>query len=363
MSQAIWDMFCVTCLMTAGRLLGYAVSMMNEKIFLATNNSGITRASYHQDEWKVKRVISGERVSCLAADPLDPNIIYAGTDGNGVLRSVDCGRTWQPDGMAGQIVKSLAVSPHHPGTLYAGTKPSCVFVTHNSGKDWSELENFRKVRGRRFWLSPAEPPDFRAYVMGLAISPTDPNIVVAGIEFGALVRSQDGGRTWSNHRKGALRDCHTLSFHCKNGNWIYEGGGGGAAISRDSGITWHQPKAGRDRHYGWACAADPERPEVWYMSASPMMSRSLEPAAHVDGKANAYIFRSVGGASWEKLKEGLPQPLNYMAYALLTDPHAPGHLYAGMSNGEIWHTADYGDIWHQLPLNLGGIHRTLIMIA
>jgi hypothetical protein len=71
----------------------------------------------------------------------------------------------------------------------------------------------------------------------------------------------------------------------------------------------------------------------------------------------------VGGASWEKLKEGLPQPLNYMAYALLTDPHAPGHLYAGMSNGEIWHTADYGDIWHQLPLNLGGIHRTLIMIA
>jgi hypothetical protein len=72
--------------------------------------------------------------------------------------------------------------------------------------------------------------------MGLSVSPTDPNVIVAGVEFGALVRSEDGGRTWSNHRKGALRDCHSLTFHATNGNWVYEGGGG-ATVSRDGGLT------------------------------------------------------------------------------------------------------------------------------
>ena len=84
--------------------------------------------------------------------------------------------------------------------------------------------------------------------------------------------------------------------------------------------------------------------------------------AHSDGQAEAYIFRSAGGAAWQKLGGGLPQPLSHMAYALITDPHAPGHLYAGLSNGDVWHSTDYGDMWQQLPFNLKGIHRSLIML-
>jgi photosystem II stability/assembly factor-like uncharacterized protein len=188
-------------------------------------------------------------------------------------------------------------------------------------------------------------------------------VIVAGIEFGAVVLSLDGGRTWSNHRKGALRDCHSLTFNSRNGDWVYEAGGGGAAVSNDGGRTWRRPKAGLDRKYGWACAADPEKPEIWYVSASPMpnpLKGQFEPPAHSDGKANAAIYRTSAGAPWEKLAGGLPASLNYMAYTLLTDPQAPGHLYAGLSNGDVWHTADYGDNWIQLPLNLGRVHYTLI---
>ena len=87
------------------------------------------------------------------------------------------------------------------------------------------------------------------------------------------------------------------------------------------------------------------------------------PAAHIDGKASAFIFRKIGADRWQSLGGGLPQPLDYMAYALLTDPDAPGHLYAGLSNGDVWHSADYGDAWQQLPFNLDGIHRTLIALA
>ena len=191
----------------------------------------------------------------------------------------------------------------------------------------------------------------------IAISPTDAEVLVAGVEFGAVVRSEDGGQTWSNHRKGAIRDCHTLMFHPRNANWVYEAGASlaGAALSRDGGRSWRQPRQGLRRHYGWACAADPERPEIWYLSAGPM-GWTGTPQAHKDGEANAAIYRSAGGAAWERLNGGLPQPMSHLAYGLVTDLAAPGHLYAGLSNGQVWHTANYGDSWEVLPFNLGPFH-------
>ncbi len=219
-----------------------------------------------------------------------------------------------------------------------------------------ESASFKKTR-RWFWFSPAEKP-FTAYVQGITLSPTNPNVMVVGVELGSVVRSTDGGKTWQNHRSGALRDCHSLKFHATNGDWVYEGGGtgAGAAFSRDAGNTWTQVQQGLDRHYGWAAAADPARPDVMYVSVSPGPMK-----AHSADNAQAYIFRSMGGA-WEKLTGGLPQPLDYMPYALLTDRDAPGHLYAGLSNGDIWHTTDYGDHWQQLPVNMGTVWTAMIML-
>jgi len=337
--------------------------MFNNQVLLATNGSGLARATANGDgAWSVEALLGEQKVNCLAADPLNEGVVYAGTQGDGVLRSDDRGQTWMSVGMDGQIVKSLAVSPHETGVLYAGVKPASVFVTRDGGESWTELEAFRHIRGYRFWRSPAEPPDWRAYVSNIAISPTDPQVLVAGVEFGAVVRSEDGGKTWSNHKKGAIRDCHTLIFHPKNGNWVYEAGASltGASLSRDGGETWRKPKKGMKHAYGWACAADPERPEVWYVSAGPY-GRGFEPQAHQDGQADAAIYRSAGGAAWERLNGGLPQPMTHLAYALATDRDAPGHLYAGFSSGEVWHTADYGDSWEKLPFNLGKVYR-MVMI-
>ena len=71
---------------------------------------------------------------------------------------------------------------------------------------------------------------------------------------------------------------------------------------------------------------------------------------------------SSGGAPWERLGGGLPQPLDYMAYALVTDPGAAGHLYAGLASGHVWHSADYGDSWQRLPFQFDGIQRAMIII-
>jgi photosystem II stability/assembly factor-like uncharacterized protein len=335
--------------------------------FLAITGSSLARATFANNQWSVQHLLVGEGLNCLAADPAHPATAYAGTRRQGVLRSTDAGQTWQPAGLAGHDVKALAVSRAEPGVIYAGTRPPALYVSRDGGAQWMELESFRRAR-QWWWLSPAEPPDLTPYVQGLALSPTEPEVILAGIEAGAVLRSADGGQTWQGHRPGALRDCHSITFHATNGDWAYEAGGTGAgvAVSRDGGQNWQQPRAGLDRHYGWAVAADAARPEVWYASLSPMIAwaRPGPPAAHVDGYANAYIFRSVGGAAWHKLGGGLPQPLDYMAYALVTDPfELPGHLYAGLSNGDIWHSTDHGLAWTQLPLNVKAIRRTLIALA
>lgn len=337
---------------------------MHTKTFIATTGGGLTRAVGSSDgNWQVDFLLEDQDVRCLAVDPHSPGVVYAGTQGKGVLLSKDGGATWEAGGMDGMVVKSIAPSPLEPGRLYAGTRPASLFVSQDGGENWQEIESFKHIRSRRWWFSPAEPP-FSAYIQGIALSPSNPQVIVAGIEAGAVVRSDDGGETWSDHRQGAVRDCHSITFHATDGNWVYEAGGtgAGAAISQDSGATWQQPREGLDKHYGWACAADPAQPEIWYVSASSSFSfPQFAPAAHIDGQANAYIYRSTNRGAWQRLNGGLPQPLDYMAYTLLTDPEAPGHIYAGLSNGQVWFSQDHGDRWQKLPFELKGIHRTLIM--
>lgn len=334
------------------------------KTFLATLGQGLARASFRNDQWSVEYLLGGQTVHCLAGDPRPARFTYAGTRGDGVWRSSDAGQTWTRAGLAGRTVKALAVSPSVPGTVYAGTKPPALFVSRDAGESWDELTAFQRVRAW-WWRSPAER-DLGAYIQAIALPANDPAVIVAGIEAGAVVRSADGGRSWEGHRPGALRDCHSLWAHAADGRWMYEGGGSGAgvAVSRDAGRTWQQPQAGLDRHYGWAVAADPARPEVWYASLSPLFSwhQPGVPAAHIEGHAHAAIYRSAGGAAWQRLGGGLPEPLDYMPYALLTDPAAPGQVYAGLSNGAVWHSTDHGERWTRLPFNLTSIQRTLLIL-
>lgn len=318
-------------------------------VLLATGPSGLARAELA--EGYVEHVAAGFDVRCVAADPHAAQNVYAGTQGDGVLRSDDAGRTWRRSGLEGWVVKTLVISALIPGRLFAGTKPACIFVSDDGGGSWRELTGFRHIFSRRFWFSPAERP-FKAYVIGLALSPGDPDLIVGGIEAGAVVRSTDGGRSWQDHRRGAMRDCHQLAAHATVHGRFYEGGYGGGAYSTDAGATWQRP-SGLDGRYGWAVAADPVSADCWYVSVSPGIQ------AHTD-HAQAAIFRSDGGA-WQKLGGGLPEPIDFMPYALISGP-APGQLLAGLASGEMWESHDHGDNWTKLELQMPSIERCLVRL-
>lgn len=330
---------------------------MHNQIILSASFKGITRAFFRNDQWKTGPVLEHQDVRCLAQHKVYEGVIYAGTQTNGIYISEDKGESWRWLGLENQTIKSVTTSRHHPESIYTGIKPANILYSPDQGKSWQEFNSFRRNPQQLTWFSPAEPP-FTAYVLGLDVSPTHKDEIIAGIEFGGVHLSLDGGKSWMGHIEGAIKDCHSLTYHRTNGNYIYEGGGigVGAAISRDGGRTWEQDKEGLDRHYGWSVAADPEDPETWYASFStgPMK-------AHSNKNAQACIYRKNKGLPWKKLKLGFMDEFSYMPYSLISTDQ-PGLIAAGFKNGDIWWSKDYGNSWQQEKINLGPSH-TMIFIS
>lgn len=137
--------------------------MNGNRIMMTCSNEGISRAVEKTiEKWDVENVLTEPRVTCLATDPMNSNIVYAGTRESGVWRSEDQGKTWKQHGLQDQQIKSLAVNPHDPETIYAGTKPALMFLSSDGGDTWQELDGFRKIRNRWWWWSPAYPPGWQA---------------------------------------------------------------------------------------------------------------------------------------------------------------------------------------------------------
>lgn len=332
--------------------------MTHLQAFISNTGHSIIRAtSVDNDGWSVETLLSGMGITCLVSDPQKQDILYAGTQKQGVRYSFDGGLTWQAGGLDNQCVKSLAVNRHNSDIIYAGTKAARMFISQDRARSWTELKGFRNIPNRWWWFSPAEPPDVRPYVTDIAPSPTEPNVLLAGIEFGAVIRSEDNGQSWSAHCSGALRDCHVLKFHAANGQRLYQAGGtgGGAAFSIDGGYTFQRKRQGLAKHYGITCAADPADPEIWYVctAASPFKAFGRNP--------ETYLYRSFGGLNWQPIG-WTPQPLPAAITTLVTLPGAPGHLCAGLGNGDVWYSEDYGDSWEKLPFNLQGIWSSLLVL-
>ena len=105
------------------------------RLYAATGD-GIARLDEARDAWTVELFLSGSGAQCLAVDPTDPAIVYAGLRDGGVRRSVDAGRSWIDCKLPEPGVFSLAVSAAD-GAVYAGTEPSRLFQSDDRGESLS----------------------------------------------------------------------------------------------------------------------------------------------------------------------------------------------------------------------------------
>ena len=309
------------------------------RLYAATGDA-IARLDEADGAWQTTISLTESGAQCLALDPTDPDTIYAGLREGGVRRTTDGGASWIDCELPAPGVFSLAVSAAD-GALYAGTEPSALYRSDDRGETWQELAALLELPSRPTWSFPPRP--WTSHVRWIAPSPHDAELLLVGIELGGLMRSTDRGETWHDHRPGAQRDVHSLAWHPREAARAYEAGGGGAAWSDDAGNSWRPADEGRDRHYTWSVAVDPDDPELWYVSAS-----SGPFAAHGRGDPQAHVYRRRNG-KWDALAGGLPDPLPSMPYALVATGN---RLFAGLANGELWESRDRGDTWQRCDLKL-----------
>jgi photosystem II stability/assembly factor-like uncharacterized protein len=296
------------------------------------------------EDGRVERTLENRGARCVAVDPRDPHVLFVGTSDEGLFKSSDGGGSWERlSGVGHPRVTSVAVSPVD-GALYAGTEPSSLFVSRDGGASWRELEGLKNLPSAPTWSFPPRP--WTSHVRAVAPSPTDPGLVVAGIELGGIVRSPDGGETWQDQRPGAYADCHSLAAHPSSPETLYEAAGGGFAESGDFGDSWSAADAGMGLHYVWGLAVDSEDPNLVYASAASGPGR-----AHGSGFSGAAIYRRRDGGPWESVLDDLAA----FPYALTADPGTPGALFAGFGDGTILRTPDAGESWEEVATTPGGL--------
>src|SRR5437899_7482796 len=183
---------------------------------LATTGDAFVRVGAHTR-------LQGSGAQCLA---LDGDTVYVGCRGRGLKRSADGGETFEDVPLPGPDVFSVAVSPGD-GAVYAGTEPSRLFRSRDGGESWEELTALQEIPSRPDWSFPPRP--WTSHVRWIAPSPPDADLVLVGIELGGMMRTADGGCSFSDHRPGAQRDVHCVAWHPREVGRAYEAGGGAAA--------------------------------------------------------------------------------------------------------------------------------------
>jgi photosystem II stability/assembly factor-like uncharacterized protein len=159
---------------------GVAIAPSNERVVYAGTSDGIWRSLDAGLTWQ--RRSAGAIDGSIAVDPTRPQIVWVGTQQNGLRRSLDGGRTWREllDEYAGEYhtpMDPVVIDPLRPKTVYVGWGRT-IWRTTDNGATWRPwLEG---VLAKTFVVDRARPRTF--YVQRLDHR---------------ILRSVNSGATWA----------------------------------------------------------------------------------------------------------------------------------------------------------------------
>jgi photosystem II stability/assembly factor-like uncharacterized protein len=300
------------------------------------------------------RGLDGRHPTCLAADPRMPGRAWCGTHRDGVFRSDDAGVTWRHVGLAGQRLMSLTASPVEEDVVWAGTEPSAVWRSGDAGESWEETRPVDELPSSGEWAFPPRPDTH--HVRWIACHPRRPGRLWVAIEAGALISTDDGGRSWHDRVPGGPYDTHELAVHDDAHDTLRVAAGDGYYESHDAGATWASPSAGLEVGYLRSVAIDPGSSDVVLVSAS-----SAPRTAYVAGRSDGRIYRRSGDSHWQRVTDGWPAVPDTIAPLLLAGGVA-GEMWAADERG-LHRAGDGGVRWERVagypraPQHLRGIVR------
>jgi len=261
-------------------------------------------------------------IGSMAMDPRDSRVLYAASGGpsyvseptaGGIYKTTDGGENWVK--ILGEDTFTLvAISPPNPDIVYAGSE-RCFFRSNDGGRNWTRLCSDNEVSWGPKGVKVGVPTS-------AVVSPTNPSMILVNNYRGGIVRSEDGGRTWSVSCQGYTGvDLQGVSSSTTQGSTIYTIGRSGPFRSSDGGKTWQGLSDGVPTVREW-----------YAIATNPQNHNEVLVSDQYDGR----IFRSTNaGTSWQLVykhpaaKESNPNArhgFKVIAYA----PSNPKIVFAGM---------------------------------
>lgn len=172
-----------------------------------------------------------------------------------------------------------------------------------------------------------------------AVAVGEGGLLYAGLVFGGVATSRDGGATWSaGSATPELDSVLALALDAAGPQIAYAGTYSGHVLrTEDAGATWSVAAAGLPRATVWGLAAHPER------------------AGRVLAATEVGVYR-LAAADWRLSSSGLP---NTGVRTLVYAPSDSRIVYAGLDRGGAWASADGGRSWRAAGLG----HLTVVSVA
>lgn len=286
---------------------------------LHTYAQGVSSATFGTLEarWLGPGTNSGRITAIDGVADENGKIIYVGTAGGGVWKSVNAAVSFKPifDKHC-QSIGALAIDQKNPKIVYVGTGESnmrnSVSIGDGFYKSTDAGDNWTRMGGL----------DSTEHISKIVIDPKNPEVLYVSAP----------GPLWSDSKHRGL----------------YKSTDGGKTFEK---ILYINEKAG--------CAdvaVDPRDPNVVY--ATTWEFRRMPYLFNSGGNGSAMWKSTDGGKTWKELKNGLPaKPFGRIAFALA--PSAPDNLLAIVESGNtgLYISSDGGETWKQQSSTLNVVSR------
>jgi len=269
--------------------------------------------------------------------PTETQTIFAGGD-TGFFVSRTSGAKWERIGAEGDVpmIWSLAVDPVDPDILFAGTRPAGIYRSRDTGQHWERLAvDIAKE------CSIGTP-----FVTSVIVDASEHHTVWAGVEIDGVFRSLDGGDTWTHVENGLYDpDIHAMAIATSHPGRVFVSTARELFASVDRGEKWQSLglKANWPFQYARGIAVQADDPAVLYAGCGETTTGE-----------KGHVLRSTdAGETWEVL--GLPALPNSTIWGLATHAANANRILAFSLFGEVYVSEDAGDSWGKIPREFGEI--------